>query len=238
MAHSPSEGVIRFAVEHTQAALEPRVHGEAARVLAAWREILAHLRLLGRDPSRYEGLGFGNVSARVTPLGGAPQGARPFLVSGSQTGGIAHATLRDFCVVERWELAANRVTSRGEVPPSSESLTHAALYDCSPAIRCVLHAHSPALWRNARALGLPVTDAGAANGTTAMALEMPRLFREGVFASLKIAAMGGHEDGVMVFGADASEAGETLVRHLARALALAGRPLAGRPLAGRPEGAS
>ncbi|MBP8137017.1 MAG: hypothetical protein KAY61_02335, partial [Candidatus Eisenbacteria bacterium] len=76
MAHSPSEGVIRFAVEHTQAALEPRVHGEAARVLAAWREILAHLRLLGRDPSRYEGLGFGNVSARVTPLGGAPQGAR------------------------------------------------------------------------------------------------------------------------------------------------------------------
>ena len=66
MAHSPSEGVIRFAVEHTQAALEPRVHGEAARVLAAWREILAHLRLLGRDPSRYEGLGFGNVSARAS----------------------------------------------------------------------------------------------------------------------------------------------------------------------------
>lgn len=224
MAHSPSEGVIRFAVEHTHAPLEPRVHGETARVLAAWREILAHLRLLGRDPSRYEGLGFGNVSARVSPLGGAPQGARPFLVSGSQTGGIAHATLRDFCVVERWELASNRVTSRGEVPPSSESLTHAALYDCSPAIRCVLHAHSPALWRHARALGLPVADAGAANGTPAMALEMQRLFRDGVFASLRIAAMGGHEDGIMVFGADASAAGETLVRHLARALALPGRP--------------
>ena len=33
-------------------------------------------------------------------------------------------------------------------------------------------------------------------------------------------AMGGHEDGVIAFGATAAEAGGILVRHLARALAL------------------
>ncbi|MFN8586881.1 MAG: class II aldolase/adducin family protein [Candidatus Eisenbacteria bacterium] len=231
MPHSPSEGVIRFAVAHTTRALEPRVLGEAAGVLGAWREILAHLRVLGQDPARYEGLGFGNVSIRVAPLGGAPQGARPFLVTGTQTGALAHTTLREFCLVERWDIPRNAVTSRGEVAPSSESLTHAALYDCSPAVRVVLHAHAPAIWRRARALGLPVSDPGAANGTPAMAFEMQRLYREGVFASLRVAAMGGHEDGIVAFGATAEEAGGALVRELARALANAPSPA-------RPEGRS
>jgi len=218
---APGEGVIRFDVRHEQRPLEERVLGATARVLSAWRELLAGIGVIGRDPGRYEGLGYGNVSARVGPFGDVARGRRRFLVSGSQTGGLAHLTLREYALVESWDLEENRVSSAGLVAPSSESLTHAALYDVSPAIRVVLHAHAPDLWRHARALGLPVSRPEAANGTTAMALEVQRLYREGTFASTRVAAMGGHEDGVLAFGGSAEEAGTALVAQLARARAAA-----------------
>jgi len=216
------EGVIRFEVQHEFRPLEDRVFGADARVLSAWRAILAKLRLLGQDPARYAGLGYGNLSARVGPFGDVPPGRRRFLVTGTQTAGLAHATLAQFCVSGSWDIAGNRVTSAGEVAPSSESLTHAALYDASPDVRVVLHAHAPEIWRLAHELGLPVTDTAAANGTPAMALEVQRLFREGTFASTRVAAMGGHEDGVLAFGDSAAAAGQALVGQLARALVLGG----------------
>jgi ribulose-5-phosphate 4-epimerase/fuculose-1-phosphate aldolase len=219
MSSTHGEGVVRFAVKHRESRLDERVLGETARTLAAWRSVLAHLRLLGRDPARYEGLGYGNVSARVGPFGDVARGQRRFLVTGTQTAGSAHATLREFCLVESWDLGGNAVTSTGLVGPSSESLTHAALYDASPAIRVVLHAHAPELWRQARVLGLPATDPSAANGTPAMAREVARLYREGTFASTRVAAMGGHEDGVIAFGESADVAGAALVTLFARALA-------------------
>lgn len=221
MCAAPREGIIRFDVRHETRPLEERVLGETASVLSAWRELLAGIGVIGLDPGRYEGLGYGNVSARVGPFGDVPRGRRRFLVSGSQTGGLARLTLREYALVESWDLEGDRVGSAGLVAPSSESLTHAALYDVSPAIRVVLHAHAPDLWRHARALGLPVSHPEAANGTTAMALEVQRLYREGTFASTRVAAMGGHEDGVLAFGGSAEEAGTALVAQLARARAAA-----------------
>ena len=215
-----SEGVIRFEVEHTHATLEPRLHAEIARALAAWREMLARLGLLGHDPRLYQGFGYGNVSARLGPFGDAPRGRRAFLITGTQTAVRREVSLDDFCRVERWDIGVNRVVSRGPVPPSSESLTHAALYDIAPAARAVLHGHAPEIWRNARALGIAVTRPDAANGTPEIALEVQRLFRESTVSSTGILAMGGHEDGVIAFGASADQAGLTLVRQLARAIAL------------------
>jgi class II aldolase/adducin N-terminal domain-containing protein len=219
MMGPPAEGVIRFQVDHETRMLEERVYGETAAVLAAWREVLARLGLIGRDPSRYEGAGYGNVSARVGPFGDVGRGQRRFLVTGTQTGGRPRVTLEDFSLVERYDLLRNHVRSRGPVPPSSESLTHGAIYDVAPAARVVLHAHAPEIWRRARALGIPVTRVEAQNGTPEMALEVQRLYRESTLSGTGILAMGGHEDGVIAFGATAAEAGETLVHHLARALA-------------------
>jgi hypothetical protein len=213
-----AEGVTKFALEHERRALEPRVYREVLEALAAWREILARLRLLGRDPARYAGLGYGNVSARVPPFGGVGRGRRRFLISGTQTGGVPALTLEHVCVVERYDVAAGRVSSFGPVAPSSESLTHAALYDIAPAARAVLHAHAPEIWRNARALGVPLTREGVEEGTPAMALEVQRLFRESTLASTGIVAMSGHEDGIVAFGTSARDAGAIIVRVLARAL--------------------
>jgi class II aldolase/adducin N-terminal domain-containing protein len=218
------EGVIRFEVDHETCPLEERVFGDTARALAAWRDVLARLGLIGRDPARYHGLGYGNVSARVPPFGDVGRGQRRFLVTGTQTGGRRGVTLDDFCLVERYDIARNQVRSRGRIPPSSESLTHGAIYDIAPTARIVLHGHAPELWRHARALGLPITRAEALNGTPDMALEVQRLYRQSTLSGTGILAMGGHEDGVIAFGGTAAQAGETLVCALARALALGADP--------------
>jgi len=210
--------VLGFAAEHTTRPLEERVYGEAARALAAWREILARLGLLGQDPARYGGAGFGNASVRLGPFGAVPRGRRRFLVTGAGTGGRRGLGLADLCVVEEYDLARNRVRSVGAVAPSSESLTHGALYDIAPAARAVLHAHAPEVWRAAGRLGLPRTGAAARNGTPALALEVQRLYRESALSSLGVLVMAGHEDGVLTFGASLAEAGTVLVRQLGRAL--------------------
>ena len=56
------EGVIRFDLEFT--AVSP-VTIPALDELNAWRRILRQLGLIGQDPSRYGGYGFGNISRRL-----------------------------------------------------------------------------------------------------------------------------------------------------------------------------
>lgn len=211
-----SEGVIQFAAEHEQRKLEASRFGELVCELIAWREIMALTGLVGREPGRYEGAGYGNVSARVGPRS-AGLGRRSFLITGSQTSGNRCIGLRDFALVEGYDYGTNQVFSRGCVLPSSESMTHAAAYDASPLVRCVLHAHSPVLWRCRRTLQLPETDPSIAYGTPEMALEVGRLYRESVLPERGILAMGGHEDGILVLGRTAEQAGGILLRWLARA---------------------
>jgi len=125
--------------------------------------------------------------------------------------------LDDFCLVETCDPERNAVASRGLVLPSSESMTHGALYDLGSHIRVVLHAHSPVIWRRARALRLPTTDPQVPYGTRRMAREVSRLYQETALAETRVLAMGGHQDGVIAFGRSAREAGCALIETLAGA---------------------
>lgn len=209
------EGVIKFAAEHAHRALEPARYGELACRLVSWREVMAKLGLVGQDPGRYGGAGYGNVSARVGPAG--VRGARAMLVTGTQTGGMARIGLQQLCLVERYDYERNWVKSSGLIEPSSETMTHGAIYDLSPAIRFVFHAHGPVIWRQAAALRLPTTDPRVAYGTPEMAREVQRLWGSSTLQATRILAMGGHEDGIIVFAHTAEEAGQVLVSTLARA---------------------
>ncbi|MEI8207065.1 MAG: hypothetical protein WCG03_09335, partial [Kiritimatiellales bacterium] len=71
----------------------------------------------------------------------------------------------------------------------------------NPAIRCVIHVHSGAMFHFMLAGGYPRTAAQAAYGTPEIAEETVRLVRaagavQGIFV------MAGHEDGVVAYGAD------------------------------------
>ena len=210
------EGVIKYRLEHRAGPLEPRLYGDLACKLIAWRELLALTGLVGQDPQRYGGAGFGNVSARVgRPSSG--RGRRSFLITGTQTAGKRCLGLDDFSLVLRYDYRRNSVESSGPVEPSSEAMTHGALYDVGPQIRCVLHAHSPVLWRQASTLRLPTTEPSVPYGTPDMALEVQRLYAASGLAERRILAMGGHEDGIVVFGRSPEEAGQVLTTWLARA---------------------
>lgn len=206
----PQEGVTKFELRFTRAA---PLDFSSLRTLNAWRTLLHRLGLIGRDPARYGGVGFGNVSQR---LAGTPAS---FAISGTQTGELAVLDARHYARVDRCDIAGNSVEARGPIEPSSESLTHAMLYRLSADIQCVLHVHVPLLWDSAQALGIPFTHPDVAYGTPAMADEMVRLYRAGDFARRGIVAMGGHADGVVAFGADTGAAGFALLEALVGALA-------------------
>ncbi|HEY9198664.1 MAG TPA: class II aldolase/adducin family protein [Gammaproteobacteria bacterium] len=208
------EGVTKFQLDYCAApALEPA----AVAGLNAWRTVLWRLGLIGQQPGRYDGLGYGNVSARLTPFTGNV-GARRFVISGTQTGGPEMLHAGQYTVVDAYDIRANRVSVQGPVAPSSESLTHGMIYDLDERARCVFHVHSPEIWTAAERLGLPCTDPVAAYGTPAMAEEIRRLFEQGDLHARGIFSMGGHQDGVVAFGATADEAGAHLVTALAQAL--------------------
>lgn len=204
------EGVIKFQLDYSEG--KAVQSGEIVE-LNAWRRILFCLRLIGRDSRRYGGYAFGNVSRRIFS-----PGRRSFLISGTQTGGLKELGAEHYSSVLDCDIAANSITASGPIRPSSEALTHAAVYERGENIRAVLHAHSPEIWHCASAIGLPTTSSQAAYGTPEMAAEVERLFEQTDVRGQKIFAMGGHEDGVVSFGETPEEAGMVLVRYLARAL--------------------
>ncbi|HEY7746171.1 MAG TPA: class II aldolase/adducin family protein [Desulfuromonadales bacterium] len=211
------EGVIKFDLVFTEA---PPLPYAALREINAWRKVLYLLRLTGQDPTRYGGLGYGNISQRLEPYDAPPE-LRRFVISGTQTGGLAELDAGHYTtVLESWP-EANRLVAEGPIRPSSESLTHGALYALDAGLRFVMHAHSPEIWRHAAVLGIPCTDPAAAYGTPEMAAETRRLFRDEAVRAGGIFAMGGHEDGLVAFGRTAEEAGTVLLHVLARAFQLA-----------------
>ncbi len=214
---SKQEGVIKFQLDFTPA--PPLSTAEIAEI-NHWRAILYAHKLIGQDPARYGGYGYGNLSVRLPPFD-APPPLRRFLISGSQTGhlavlGPAHYTVVDACYPDQ-----NRLVATGPIRPSSESLTHAAVYALDDTIRAVFHAHSPEIWRTAAQLGIPITAEDVPYGTPEMAAEVARLHAHTDMAQRRIFSMGGHEDGIVTFGASADEAGDVMLAALAQAQKLA-----------------
>lgn len=208
------EGVIKFEMDYRVAEALP---DEQLRELNAWRKMMVLTELIGQTPSRYGGYGFGNISCRIDYP--CDSGQPPFVITGTQTGGVADLTPADYVVVTACYPASNRLVAEGPIQPSSESLTHGTLYALDDSIRWVLHAHSPHIWRNAGSLELPMTG-DVAYGTPEMAAEVARLYRESDVAQKRIFGMAGHEDGIVSFGATAEEAGFVLLGYLARAFQL------------------
>lgn len=211
------EGIIKYRLDYQWAAPP-----EAAlvRSLTAWHRLLRTLGLIGEDPNRYNGLGFGNLSRR---LEASRHGEAAFLISGTQTGHLTRLNPEHYALVYECDTRQNRIRARGPIRPSSESLTHGAIYAAAPDLAYVFHAHCPEIWRHARALGLALTAHDVPYGTPEMAAEVCRLLALPQVRRIGAFAMGGHEDGVISFAGDAEAAGCAMLCVLARALELTDR---------------
>ena len=153
-----------------------------------------------------EGIGFGNISKRIDH--------NRFVISASATGHIQVATAQHFCLVTAVSISENKVYCVGPMPASSESMTHAMLYQCSENIQAVIHGHSAEIWE-ALLKSFPSTAKNVPYGTPEMAFEVQRLYQESALPTEKIFAMAGHQDGIATFGSKLSEAREKMLIILA-----------------------
>jgi ribulose-5-phosphate 4-epimerase/fuculose-1-phosphate aldolase len=170
--------------------------------LNVWRDIMYQKGLIGMYP---DGIGFGNISMRCD--------GNTFLISGSATGGLATLNASHYSLVSEYDLTTNSVTCVGPLKASSESLTHASIYECSAATNAVIHIHNLDLW-NRLMNRVPTSSEVVAYGTPEMANEIKRLFEETALSKEKILVMGGHREGIISFGKDLDEAGNILIDKL------------------------
>ena len=186
------EGVVKYTVKHETARISfPAEMHE----FFTWRQRLRSLQLIGEDA---QGLGYGNMSVRLyaTPT---------FLITSSQSSGLLDVDQQHFARVTVVDLDKNCLRSVGERPPSSEALTHAALYQTNGGIRAVVHVHSRDIWTAWRDR-LPTSRDEVLYGTPEMAYEMIRLHKRSALGRLGVIVMGGHQDGVIAFGPSLADA--------------------------------
>ena len=169
--------------------------------LNACRRKLVQLRVIGVDSN---GVGFGNLSMRD----GATNN---FYITGSATGGMPELTLADYARVVAYDFKRNWLQYEGAAVPSSESLTHAAVYESDAATGAVIHYHASTLW-TALLNQAPTSSKAVDYGTPEMAYEIARLFKVTDVRTRKILVMAGHKGGILVFGRNLEEAFGVLMR--------------------------
>jgi L-ribulose-5-phosphate 4-epimerase len=197
-----TEGVIKYQLDFIPS--EPVIEGIEA--LNIWRSIMYGLGLVGQQEDRYLGYGFGNLSQRSVDK------SEQFIISASQTGCFAQLEASHYTLIEAFDIADNRIQASGCLPPSSEALSHAMIYQLNPAIQCVFHIHDPLLWQFGLQHEYPTTSAEVEYGTVAMAREVQRLYQHTELRQSGTLMMGGHEDGVMVFGETMQQTGMRLIQ--------------------------
>jgi ribulose-5-phosphate 4-epimerase/fuculose-1-phosphate aldolase len=193
--------------EYIKFTCESRSHGteitpfDGLAELNVYRRKLLQLSLIGVDAN---GIGFGNLSIRDSATNN-------FYITGSATGGIPELTLADCVRVMAYDFDKNWLRYEGSAIPSSESLTHAAVYESDAKAGSVIHCHDSKLW--AALLNRAPTSSKAVDyGTPEMACEVTRLFQVTDVQSRKILVMAGHEGGIVAFGKDLEEAFAVLMR--------------------------
>jgi ribulose-5-phosphate 4-epimerase/fuculose-1-phosphate aldolase len=185
------EGYIKFRCNWVQ---EQLADEHIINKLNPWRQKLFDQHLIGVYAN---GIGYGNLSIRLAK--------NNFIITGTATGGIIHLTAQHYTRVTGYNIENNTVTCHGPVKASSESLTHAMIYELMPAVNAIVHIHSKKLWSKLID-NVPTTSSKVEYGTPAMALEIKRLIQSTNLIEDKILVMAGHQDGVITFGRNLEEA--------------------------------
>ena len=189
---------VKFTYQRARADMAPF---DGLAELNACRRKLLEQRLIGVDSN---GVGFGNLSIRDGVTGN-------FYITGSATGGLPELTTADCVRVVAYDFAKNWLRYEGAAIPSSESLTHAAIYQSDRSTSAVIHCHDSVLWTTLLGRALTTSET-IAYGTPEMADEIMRLFTVSDVRSRQIFVMGGHEGGIVAFGKNFEDVFEIVMR--------------------------
>lgn len=184
------EGYIKYSQHWHQA---PLPVSDAAATLITARQQLLKLGGIGVYPN---GIGYGNVSIRVQD--------NHFLITASATGHLPVIGVDQLCEVTATDIPGNTLWCRGNMPASSESMTHAAIYQAASNIQAVVHIHHKQLWTRLLFKAPTVSD-HVQYGTPEMAECIAQLVKA-ASGQGELLVTAGHEDGIFSFGEDMQEA--------------------------------
>ena len=167
--------------------------------LNRWRVKMYQLGLIGAYDN---GIGFGNISCRW-------KDTDQFIISGSTTGNFEKLTAEHYALVKAVDIDQNTLVCEGPIIASSESMSHAVVYQAMPEVGGVIHVHHLELWQ--RLLHqVPTTAPEATYGSPEMAYSILDLIKHSDVKTQRIFVMEGHREGIFVFGRSLEEAAERL----------------------------
>lgn len=196
----PKKSMVKFFCYLSRA--EP-LNNEVLEAINHCRTKLHDLRLIGVNEKSE---GFGNISVRHF--------GNEFIITASQTGKYRVLQPRQFVVVKKCIFENNEVSAAGETLPSSESLSHGAVYESDQRINAVIHVHCLDLWQHLMDGKFVSTPPSAEYGTKDLADAILTLFKETKVYEQKVFAMGGHKEGIIAFGEDILDAEKALLERM------------------------
>ena len=170
--------------------------------LETWRHLLYKQKLIGIYP---DGIGFGNISIRYKMTD-------QFIISASATGKFELLEKKQYSMVTEYNFDSNSLSCEGWSKASSESLSHAAVYESVRSVNGVIHIHNRPLWDRIKNI-LPTTSETVPYGTPEMATEIRERIKEHKLTE-GVVVMGGHEEGIISFGRNLEAAGNQLLELL------------------------
>jgi len=197
------EGYIKFDAQWTR---KPPLPVRQIAHLNAFRQKLYEQRLIGAYP---EGIGFGNISCRW-------EDSDQFIISGSKTGNFPTLDEQHYAMVTEVDASKNWLSCEGPIIASSESMSHAVIYEECPEVQAVIHVHHLQMWQGLLHQ-VPTTAAAAPYGSPEMVESIRQLLRETALRKQRIFVMEGHREGVFVFGESLEAAYDCLMHRHRRA---------------------
>lgn len=179
------EGYIKFNYKLRKHKL---ITKESIKDLNKYRDYFFKKKLIGMYRN---GIGFGNISCRY--------GKNKFVISGSATGGLKKLNLNHYALILDWDFRKNQVIYSGKINPSSETMSHIAIYESDPLIKTVVHIHNHKLWQKLRNK-VSTIDSKITYGTPKMAYAIKKVLKKKSNREQGILVMGGHQDGLIFFG--------------------------------------
>jgi len=173
----------------------PLVPEDYFTMLNDWRNTIFRLHLIGAYSN---GIGYGNISMRVPK-------SNHFFISGSATGNFKKSIPAHYSLVTSFNFKKNSVTCSGPVKASSESLSHAAIYESKKNINAVIHIHHLQMWEQLLTQE-PTTSYEYKFGTPEIALEIKKLILKNDL-SAGVIVMAGHKEGILFYGQDLQTTG-------------------------------
>ncbi len=197
----PKEGIIKYNCFWEKGNL---VNKEYIRDIISVRNKLHKLNLIGVDSS---GIAYGNISKRFNLLNttnlnnvGLNNNLNKFIITASNTGKYKYLPATGYSIVKDFSIEKNWLKCIGLKQASSESLSHAIIYESLPNVNYIIHIHNYKLW-NKYINKLPTTNQHAEYGSPEMAYEIFDLISTNSHInSKKIFVMGGHKNGLISFG--------------------------------------